>query len=98
MKRALAALVLLGAASAGIWALRQGGPSLSSPGVVTIGPPAAISAPPAIVASPSPRSGLSHARAPTSEALRDAPERQAAYDAEARPGEFVTPPNVSIEH
>jgi hypothetical protein len=41
---------------------------------------------------------MSHARAPNPGSLRNAPGRQAAYDAEAKPGEFVTPPNVSIEH
>jgi hypothetical protein len=51
-----------------------------------------------VFSSPAPVSGLGHAQAPDPEALRDAPARQATYDAEAKPGEFVTPPNVSIEH
>lgn len=51
-----------------------------------------------ILSSPAPASGLGHAQPPNPETLRDAPGRQAVYDAEAKPGEFVTPPNVSIEH
>ena len=53
---------------------------------------------PHVTPSPAPRSGLGHAQPPDPEALRDAPGRQATYDAEAKPGEFVTPPHVSIEH
>lgn len=41
---------------------------------------------------------LSHREPPPASALANDPARQAAYDAEAKPGEFVTPPNISIEH
>ena len=59
---------------------------------------ATAATPLAIRASPAPMSGLGHDGPPDPEALRNAPARQAAYDAEAKPGEFVTPPNVSVEH
>lgn len=36
--------------------------------------------------------------APSPELLRDAPQAQTAYDASAAPGDFVTPPSVSVEH
>ena len=36
--------------------------------------------------------------APSPELLRNNPQAQAAYDASARPGDFVTPPSVSVEH
>lgn len=35
---------------------------------------------------------------PSPELLRDNRVGQAAYDASARPGDFVTPPSVSVEH
>lgn len=35
---------------------------------------------------------------PNSALLAGNAAKQAAYDAEAEPGEFVTPPNISIEH
>lgn len=35
---------------------------------------------------------------PVPETLRDSPAVQAAYDVSARPGDFVTPPSVSVEH
>jgi len=81
------------------WSGRPGG-SASSPArsVQLPGAAAATSGLAAIQASAAPSSGLGHARPPDPAALREAPARQAAYDAEARPGEFVTPPNVSIEH
>ena len=44
------------------------------------------------------RSGLSHATPPPLEVLRDYSHAQSVYDQEAKPGDFVTPPAVSIEH
>lgn len=82
-------------------ALSEGGtPSSSAAGPQPIVLPTSSPEGPAfgILSSPAPVSGLGHAQAPDPEALRNAPTRQATYDAEARPGEFVTPPNVSIEH
>ncbi|MDP3676354.1 MAG: hypothetical protein Q8R44_14875, partial [Novosphingobium sp.] len=35
---------------------------------------------------------------PSPEPLRDNPQAQAAYDASAKPGDYVTPPSVSVEH
>ena len=35
---------------------------------------------------------------PSPELLRDSPQAQAAYDASAQPGDYVTPPSVSVEH
>lgn len=35
---------------------------------------------------------------PSPDLLRDNPQAQAAYDASAKPGDFVTPPSVSVEH
>lgn len=43
-------------------------------------------------------SGLSHDTPPPLEALRDYSRAQSVYDQEAKPGDFVTPPAVSIEH
>jgi hypothetical protein len=43
-------------------------------------------------------SGLSHDKPPPLEALRDYSHAQSVYDQEAKPGDFVTPPAVSIEH
>lgn len=43
-------------------------------------------------------SGLSHRTPPPMVYLQDRPDIQAAYDAEAQPGDFVTPPAVSVEH
>jgi len=42
--------------------------------------------------------GLSHKQPPPLEQLRDYRQRQAIYDQEAKSGDFVTPPAVSIEH
>lgn len=39
-----------------------------------------------------------HDRPPSPELLRDNPQAQAAYDASAQSGDFVTPPSVSVEH
>lgn len=58
----------------------------------------ALPAPTVILESSAPASGLSHGVPPDPASLRDAPHRQSIYDAEAKPGSFVTPPNVSIEH
>ena len=81
------------------WSGRTGGSSASPARSVQVrGGYAATSGLAALHPSPAPVSGLGHARPPDPATLRDAPERQAAYDAEAKPGEFVTPPNVSIEH
>ncbi len=77
---------------------RAAGPDTREASPVILPESAAHAAPAAVAASPAPRSGLGHASPPDPEALRDAPHRQAVYDAEAKPGEFVTPPNVSIEH
>lgn len=99
MKRALAAVaglaVLAGLAA---WGLRPGPDAASQAHSVTLPRAAGASTAPAVAASPPPASGLGHGRPPDPEALRDAPHRQAVYDAEAKPGEFVTPPSVSIEH
>lgn len=38
------------------------------------------------------------ARPPSPDLLRENPQTQAAYDASARPGDYVTPPSVSVEH
>lgn len=35
---------------------------------------------------------------PSPDLLRDNPQAQAAYDASAQPGDYVTPPSVSVEH
>jgi hypothetical protein len=43
-------------------------------------------------------SGLPHDRPPPLEALRDYSHAQSVYDQEAKPGDFVTPPAVSVEH
>lgn len=43
-------------------------------------------------------SGLSHASPPPPEVLRDYSHAQSVYDQEAKPGDFVTPPAVSVEH
>lgn len=43
-------------------------------------------------------SGLSHAKPPDPDQLRDYGQAQAVYDAEAKPGGFVTPPSVSVAH
>ena len=99
MRRSLVALALLGAvALAAAWALREPLPAEDAARRVALPAMAEAPAAPTVVASPALSSGLGHARPPDPEALREAPARQAAYDAEARPGEFVTPPNVSIAH
>lgn len=52
-------------------------------------------------ATPSPSvggSGLRHDIAPDPRAFRDYGHLQTVYDQEAKPGEFVTPPRVSVEH
>jgi hypothetical protein len=41
---------------------------------------------------------ITHDEPPDPEMLRNAPAAQAYYDATAQPGDFVTPPTVSIEH
>ena len=43
-------------------------------------------------------SGLSHETPPPLEALRDYSHAQSVYDQEAKPGDFVTPPAVSVAH
>ncbi len=43
-------------------------------------------------------SGISHATPPPLDALRDYSHAQSVYDQEAKPGDFVTPPAISIEH
>lgn len=99
MRRAFAAVVGLGLiAGLAVWGLRPEPSPTPHARHVTLPPAAATHAAPGVAASPVPSSGLGHAQPPDPEALRDAPHRQAVYDAEARPGEFVTPPNVSIEH
>ena len=45
-----------------------------------------------------PVSVIPHTTAPDPRVLASDPARQATYDTAARPGEFVTPPNVSVEH
>ena len=53
---------------------------------------------PVVHATGVPQSYLSHTLSPDADVLRNAPDRQAIYDAEAIPGQFVTPPNVSEAH
>lgn len=99
MRRALAAaggLALI--AGLAVWGLRPGPNPTSQARPVALPLAATARAAPGVAGSPVPSSGLGHAQPPDPETLRDAPGRQAVYDAEAKPGEFVTPPNVSIEH
>lgn len=44
------------------------------------------------------RSGLRHDVAPDPALFREYRQLQTVYDQEAKPGEFVTPPSVSVEH
>jgi hypothetical protein len=89
--------LLVVAALAGLgW--RPGGPAPRPVSAVQLPSTVAVYPQGVVHASPAPATGMSHARAPNPGSLRNAPGRQAAYDAEAKPGEFVTPPNVSIEH
>ena len=99
MRRALAAIAGLGLiAGLAVWGQRSDPTPAPQATPVTLPLAATAEAAPGVAASPVPRSGLSHVGPPDPDALRDAPHRQAIYDAEARQGEFVTPPNVSIEH
>jgi hypothetical protein len=41
---------------------------------------------------------IPHTTAPDPRVLASDPAKQATYDTAARPGEFVTPPIVSVEH
>lgn len=43
-------------------------------------------------------SGISHDTPPPLEVLRDYSHAQSVYDQEAKPGDFVTPPAVSVAH
>jgi hypothetical protein len=52
----------------------------------------------AILPTSDAQSSTRHDIAPAPDRFLGAPHRQAIYDAEAKPGEFVTPPNVSVEH
>lgn len=99
MKGALAAIAGLGLiAGLAVWGQRPASYPASQARPVTLPLVPIARATPGVTASPVPSSGLGHSRPPDPEALRDAPQRQAVYDAEAKPGEFVTPPSVSIEH
>ena len=99
MRRALAAIAGLGLiAGLAVWAQRPITYPASQARPVALPLVPIARATPGVTASPVPSSGLGHSRPPDPEALRDAPGRQATYDAEAKPGEFVTPPSVSIEH
>lgn len=95
--RAIGAGGALALAAALAWFAAPSGSIRDEAGPIILPEPAAQAPPAAVAASPEPTSGLNHAAPPAHETLRDAPARQALYDAEAQPGEFVTPPNVSIE-
>ena len=41
---------------------------------------------------------ITHDEPPDPELLRNAPAAQAYYDAAAEPGDYVTPPSVSVRH
>lgn len=80
-----------------------GGSSTLPPGSPVALPHAALGSHPVVApfATPSPalgRSGLPHDRPPDPAQLRDYRQAQAVYDAEAKPGDFVTPPSVSVAH
>jgi hypothetical protein len=62
------------------------------------GPRASIPQSPALQPGQVPVAAIPHTTAPDPRVLASDPARQAAYDAGAQPGEFVTPPTVSIEH
>lgn len=98
LKTAIVGLTLIGGVTVVLSALLAPAPSSSSPNRIALPANTVVGGKPHIHPSPAPALGLGHEQAPDPETLRDAPHRQAVYDAEAQPGEFVTPPNVSIEH
>lgn len=91
-------MVLLVSVGLAIWALRPDEVSPVAPFAVTLKAAAPDALVPTVLPTAAPMSGLSHMVPPEPELLRGAPSRQATYDAEAEPGDFVTPPNVSVEH
>lgn len=96
--RTLAALALIASLALAVWVAWPLDETKTVASAVTLQPAALSQIAPATRSTGEPVSGLSHSEAPELGSLRDAPSRQAAYDAEARSGEFVTPPQVSVEH
>ena len=96
--RVLLALLAVALAGLAIWLLQPTPSRQRVPQLIAVNAPMASDPAPVIAATGQPRSGLTHARPPEPAVLRDAPARQALYDAEAKPGEFVTAPNVSEPH
>lgn len=97
--RKLAALALVAAGlSLAFWGLQREDAKTVPVTTIALEAVQPATADPVIISTGVPRSNLSHAVAPTPSDLSDAPSRQAIYDAEANPGDFVTPPNVSVGH
>jgi hypothetical protein len=81
-----------------IWALRPVAREVRPAAAVTLQARPVTGTVPTVFSTGVQTSGLGHEEPPDPQALRNAPNRQAVYDAEAKPGQFVTPPNVSVEH
>ena len=94
-----AALLALGVLAAGtVWLLSSGGAADEQAGLAStwdLSHSAPVPGDASLTAKSLPPSGLSHSAPPPLEELRGNPARQDAYDAEAQPGEFVTPPAVA---
>lgn len=98
MMRTALAFGLLAGVLLAIWALRPVAREERSAAAVTLQARPVAATEPTVFPTGVQTSKLGHEEPPDPEVLRNAPHRQAIYDAEARPGDFVTPPNVSIEH
>jgi hypothetical protein len=98
----IAGAVALAVAALALWPQAPSVADGSSPGVVSLEPDDRAAGNAAL---PAPTSAASVAATlrqmgspPPPDRLRNNPQAQAAYDASAKPGDYVTPPNVSIEH
>ena len=98
MMRATLAFAVLAAVLLAIWAMRPSIPATGPAASAVTLQSTPIIAVPTVFPTGAQSSGLRHEEPPDPEVLRNAPRRQAIFDAEAKPGEFVTPPIVSVEH
>lgn len=98
----LAGLAALIAAAGALWLVdRETEPAEQVESLVKLSESRSPTVPPLAAATPWSEPGAalpSHREPPPPGALANNAARQAAYDAEAKPGDFVTPPIVSIEH
>ena len=97
-----AAAALIATATGGLWWLAGGSARIGERADAVLLPgataPLLIQRAQPIPSTTSGLARLSHRVAPNPEALANDARAQAAYDAAAQPGDFVTPPQVSIAH